>query len=111
MRGGPYPPRLVDALTNRNFKHAKPSTFNDTEDLTIRSIFPEDDAEALKQIENGFTDVLMRHLNDPPTCFNIMMRKKVDCCRQYSKPIPTQPSASRKPRPRVPRRNSLMSNK
>jgi hypothetical protein len=64
-------------LTNRNFKHAKASFFNDTEDLTIRSIFPENDAAALKQIEDEFTDVLLRHLDDPPTCLNIEMRKKV----------------------------------
>ena len=29
-------------LGNRTFKHAKPSDFNDTEDLTIKSIFTED---------------------------------------------------------------------
>jgi hypothetical protein len=75
-------------LTNRNFKHAKPSTFNDTEDLTIRSIFPEDDAEALKQIEDGFTDVMMRHLNDPPTCLNIDMRKKVELLQAIFKANP-----------------------
>ncbi len=28
-------------LRNRTFKHAKPSDFNDTEDLTIQSVFPE----------------------------------------------------------------------
>jgi hypothetical protein len=75
-------------LTNRNFKHAKPSTFNDTEDLTIRSIFPENDAEALRQIEDGFTDVLMRHLNDAPTCLNIEMRKKVELLQAIFKANP-----------------------
>ena len=33
-------------LKNRCFKHSKPSYFNDTEDLTARSIFPEDDDTA-----------------------------------------------------------------
>jgi hypothetical protein len=28
-------------LGNNTFKHAKPSSFNDTEDVTISSIFPE----------------------------------------------------------------------
>jgi len=46
-------------LTNRTFRHAKPSTFNDTEDLTIRSIFPEDEETALEQLKHGFVDVLM----------------------------------------------------
>ena len=75
-------------LTNRNFKHAKPSSFNDTEELTIRSIFPESDADALRQIEDGFTDALMRHLDDPPTCLNIDMRKKVELLQAVFKANP-----------------------
>ena len=64
-------------LGNRAFKHAKPSSFNDTEDSTARSIFPEDDETALKQIEDGFTEVLLRHLDDAPTCINPELREKV----------------------------------
>jgi hypothetical protein len=75
-------------LTNRNFKHAKPSSFNDTEELTIRSIFPESDADALRQIEDGFTDALMRHLDDPPTCLNIDMRKKIELLQAVFKANP-----------------------
>ena len=55
-------------LGNKTFKHAKPSDFNDTEDLTIQSIFPEDTEAALKKLTSGFTDVILQHLNDPPTC-------------------------------------------
>jgi hypothetical protein len=44
-------------LGNKTFKHAKPSDFNDTEDLTIKSIFPEETELALKRLENCFTDV------------------------------------------------------
>ena len=75
-------------LTNRNLKHAEPSTFNDTEDLTIRSRFTENDAAALKQIEDGFTDVLVKHLNDPPTCLNVEMRKKVTLLQAIFKANP-----------------------
>jgi hypothetical protein len=64
-------------LENRCFKHAKPSTFNDTEDLTIRSIFPEDHETALKILKEGFVDTLVKHLNDKPTCLNVGMRTKV----------------------------------
>jgi hypothetical protein len=39
-------------LGNRTFRHAKPSDFNDVEDLTIQSIFPEETDAALKWIEN-----------------------------------------------------------
>lgn len=60
------------ALGNRTFKHAKPSDFNDTEDLTIQSIFAENTEEALKKIAGGFTDVILRHLDEEPTCSSPM---------------------------------------
>lgn len=75
-------------LSNRNFKHAKPSTFNDTEDLTISSIFPEDLPVALKQIEASFTDILVNYLNDPPTCFSVATRKKVAILQNIFKANP-----------------------
>ncbi len=59
-------------LGNRKFKHARPSDFNDLEDLTIQSIFPEDTEEALKKITAGFTGVILRHLDDEPTCSSPM---------------------------------------
>jgi hypothetical protein len=62
-------------LGNRTFKHAKPSDFNDTEDLTIQSIFAEDTEEALKKIAGTFTDVILRHLYEEPTCSSPMKEK------------------------------------
>ena len=62
-------------LKNRTFKHAKPSDFNDTEDLTIQSIFVEDIEEALKKLPNGFTDVILRNLNKEATCSSPMKEK------------------------------------
>lgn len=62
-------------LGNRTLKHAKPSDFNDTEDLTIQSIFAEDTEEALKNIASGFTDVILRHLDEEPTCSSPMKEK------------------------------------
>ena len=64
-------------LGNRCFKHAKPSTFNDTVDLTIRGLFPEDDETALAIIENNFTDILVEHLDDVPSSLNEAIRRKV----------------------------------
>jgi hypothetical protein len=64
-------------LGNRCFKHAKPSTFNDTEDLTIHSLFPEDDETALALIENNFTDILLKHVDEAPTCLNERMRRQI----------------------------------
>lgn len=59
-------------LGNRTFKHSKPSDFNDTEDLTIQSIFPEGTEAALARLEREFTGVILAHLNDPPTCASPM---------------------------------------
>jgi len=55
-------------LGNGTFKHAKPSDFNDIEDLTVQSIFPEETEAALKKLTNGIIDVILQHLNDQPTC-------------------------------------------
>jgi len=64
-------------LGNGTFRHSKPSDFNDTEDLTIQSIFPEETEAALKRLSNGFTDVILQHLNDQPTCGSPMREKVV----------------------------------
>jgi hypothetical protein len=55
-------------LGNRTFKHARPSDFNDTEDVTVQSIFPEETEVALTKVARGFIDVILQHLADPPTC-------------------------------------------
>jgi len=62
-------------LGNKTFKHARPSDFNDVDDLTIQSIFPEDTEEALKKITGGFTDVILHHLDEEPTCSSPMKEK------------------------------------
>src|SRR3954466_4434815 len=62
-------------LGHRTFKHAKPSDFNDIEDLTINSLFPEETEAALTRLTHGFTDVILKHLNDPPTCSSPMREK------------------------------------
>ncbi|WP_398473783.1 DUF2971 domain-containing protein [Tardiphaga sp.] len=62
-------------LGNRTFRHAKPSDFNDTEDLTIQSIFPEDLQTALKRASDGILDVILQHLNNRPTCPSPMREK------------------------------------
>lgn len=75
-------------LGNRCFKHAKPSTFNDTADLTIRSLFPEDDETALAVIESSFTDVLVKHLDEAPSCLNEEMRQNVSILQAAFKANP-----------------------
>ena len=63
-------------LGNKMFKHAKPSDFNDVEDLSIQSIFSEETEAALIKLSNGFTDIILDHLNDVPTC-NSPIKEKV----------------------------------
>ena len=91
-------------LKNGMFKHAKPSTFNDVEDLTIRSIFPEDDETALRQLEAGFHDVLLRHLDDEPNCINPELRKKVRLLQHIFK---ANPEAAKLVKERMPKGNKL----
>jgi hypothetical protein len=55
-------------LGNRNFRHAKPSDFKDIEDMTIGSIFPEETEVAIKRLSEGFGDVILKHVQDTPTC-------------------------------------------
>src|ERR1700740_476162 len=64
-------------LGNRTFRHAKPSDFNDIEDMTIQSIFPEETELALKRLAGGFTDVILAHLDDLPTCASPMREKLI----------------------------------
>jgi hypothetical protein len=64
-------------LRNRTFKHAKPSDFNDIEDLTIQSVFPESLEDACKIMYGGFTDTILKNINTPPTCTNADMRFKI----------------------------------
>ena len=62
-------------LGNRTFKHAKPSDFKDTEDLTIQGIFPEEIETALKRASQGMLDVIFTHLHAAPTCASPMREK------------------------------------
>ena len=55
-------------LGNRTFRHAKPSDFNDIEDMTAQSLFADDIEVALKKLSEDFLDVILTHLNNQPTC-------------------------------------------
>jgi Protein of unknown function (DUF2971) len=64
-------------LDTNTFRHAKPSSFNDIEDLTVASIFPEGEEAAVAAISANFVDVIVADLHKPPTCGNPQMRTKV----------------------------------
>lgn len=69
-------------LTNRNFRHAKPSEFNDKGDMKILRVFPEEEFDSLTLQKNNFTDVILRNLGRPPTCDNPLMRMKIALLQQ-----------------------------
>ena len=81
-------------LENRTFKHAKPSDFNDTEDLTVQSIFPEKTELAAKKIAREFIDVILQHLNDTPTCKS-PMKEQLQLIQQAFRDDPTAADAVR----------------
>jgi Protein of unknown function (DUF2971) len=62
-------------LGNNTFRHAKPSTFNDVEDLAIKSIFPEEIDAALEKLASGFIDVILANLDEKPTCSEALAKK------------------------------------
>ena len=43
-------------LGNRTFRHGKPVTFQDLEEMTVRSVFPEDVETALSSLSDGCVD-------------------------------------------------------
>ena len=53
-------------LKNQTFKHSKPADFNDLEDLTVQSLFPEDIPKAINQITNEIIDIIVENINIPP---------------------------------------------
>jgi hypothetical protein len=55
-------------LGNRCFKHAKPSSFNDTEDLTVAGIFRESAEEAISIMATNLIDVILKNVQTPPQC-------------------------------------------
>lgn len=64
-------------LRNRNFKHAKPSDFNDFSDMTVERTFPEDEETAAALYKANFHDIILRNIDRAPTCSNEDHRKKV----------------------------------
>jgi hypothetical protein len=75
-------------LGTNTFRHAKPSSFNDVEDLTIASIFPEAEEAALAVISANFADIILANLNTPPTCLSAQMRVKVAQIQQIFRAKP-----------------------
>jgi hypothetical protein len=74
-------------LGNGTLKHAKPSDFNDIEDLTVRSVFPEETEAAIKKITNSFINVILQHLNDQPTCSS-PWKEKIALIQQFFRKNP-----------------------
>jgi hypothetical protein len=78
-------------LRNRNFKHSKPSEFNDRTDMTIERLFPEADETTLAAAWSNFTDIIVKNVDKTPTCANEAMRNQLsllqEAFRQYPEKI------------------------
>lgn len=61
-------------LRNRTFRHAKPSSFNDSDDLTVGGVF-ENHEQALCLLAATFIDTLASNLELAPTCASPMREK------------------------------------
>jgi len=55
-------------LGNQCFKFAKPSEYDDLEDMTAQSLFPDKLEKALATMPDGFVDAILANLYAPPTC-------------------------------------------
>jgi hypothetical protein len=55
-------------LGNQCFRFAKPSEYEDLEDMTAQSLFPDKLETALAMLSDGFVDAIMANLYAPPTC-------------------------------------------
>lgn len=64
-------------LGNRNFRFAKPSEYEDTEELTIRSIFPEDEEAACETFKNNIHEVILKNLDKTVSALNERMRLQI----------------------------------
>lgn len=75
-------------LDGRCFRHAKPSTFNDTEDLTVAGMFPEPIEDAVKGIAANFVDVILKNVDRAPACSNKSLKAKVASFQKIFKKRP-----------------------
>ncbi|MDN5005548.1 DUF2971 domain-containing protein [Bradyrhizobium sp. GCM10027634] len=55
-------------LANQCFRFAKPSEYDDLEDMTAQSLFKDKLEKALPMLSDGFVDAIMANLYAPPTC-------------------------------------------
>jgi len=76
-------------LGNRCFRHAKPSSFNDTEDLTVAGIFRESAEEAIAIMAANLIDVIMKNLHRPPLCLGKALRANIESFQKVLKKNPT----------------------
>jgi hypothetical protein len=75
-------------LGNRCFRHAKPSSFNDTEDLTAAGIFRESAEEAIAIMAANLIDVIVKNLHKPPMCTSKALRANVESFQNVLKRNP-----------------------
>ena len=78
-------------LRNRNFKHSKPSDFNDQTDMTIERVFPGADEVALTAMWDNLTNVIVNNIDTAPSCLDGALREMIvqiqDAFKQFPEKI------------------------
>jgi hypothetical protein len=74
-------------LGNKTFRHAKPSSFKDLEDMTLQSLFPEEIEAALATLRDNYVDVILENINEPPTCSPQLKHFPTDLNRRDSQRV------------------------
>jgi hypothetical protein len=78
-------------LGNKCLRFSNPSEYNDLEDMTAQSLFPDDLETALAMLSDGFVDVIVENPDAPPTCLE-KLRPKV---AELQKIFQADPSVAR----------------
>jgi hypothetical protein len=62
-------------LGNQCFRFSKPSEYKDVEDMTARSLFPDELETALAILADGYVDVIVANASATPTCSETLKPK------------------------------------
>lgn len=65
------------SLGNKNFKHADPTSFNDTEELTVQNLYEGTEEEIYSTMLRHFHNVISNNLDAPSTALNSRIRQQI----------------------------------
>ena len=93
-------------LDNRCLRFAKPSEYDDLEDMTAGSLFPDEIEAALTILSNEFVDLIVNNLNATPTCSE-NLRPKVIALQKIFRENPSAAQAVKDEMKKTPDLNAF----